>query len=302
MPTEQKTQLQRAADAFMLDKEVQGCTRLTLVWYQDYISRLVAWLTAQGITAAGGITLDLLRAYIVDVQGRGLAPKTIHHHAAAAKTFCKWLAAEGLVQSDPAERLPRPKVPKKVLPALTKDDTQKLLAACENERDRALLLFMLDTGARRARDGRGQHRGRGHQDRGGHNHQGQGAEGAGCLFGRAQSAGGPALSVDPRGYRGRCALVDIADLRRAADNLGGNASLAAHGRASRGPRPPPHGTQNLCHLESKGGHGCGACSRVLLGHSDLSAVQGYLALAREDLADAHREHGAVDKLLGKQRG
>jgi site-specific recombinase XerD len=41
---------------------------------------------------------------------------------------------------------------------------------------------------------------------------------------------------------------------------------------------------------------------ALLGHSDLSAVQGYLALAREDLADAHREHGAVDALLSKKRG
>jgi site-specific recombinase XerD len=150
MPTEQKTPLQQTADTFLLDKELQGCTRLTLTWYRDYVSRLVAWLQAHGVTAPAGITLDLLRAYMVDVQGRGLAPKTIHHHATAAKIFCKWLAAEGLVTSDPAERLPRPKVPKKVLPALTKDDVGKLLAACDCERDRALLLFMLDTGARRA--------------------------------------------------------------------------------------------------------------------------------------------------------
>ena len=301
MPTEQKTQLQRAADAFMLDKEVQGCTRLTLVWYQDYISRLVAWLTAQGITAAGGITLDLLRAYIVDVQGRGLAPKTIHHHAAAAKTFCKWLAAEGLVQSDPAERLPRPKVPKKVLPALTKDDTQKLLAACENERDRALLLFMLDTGARRA-------------------------ETVAVNIGDVDTKTGAVTITKGKGQKGRVVYLG-AHSRRAvlryllirgdtgADvplwtsqtsgerlTIWGVMLVLRRMGARAGVHVHPHMVRRTFAIWSLRAGMDVARVAALLGHSDLSAVQGYLALAREDLADAHREHGAVDKLLGKQRG
>jgi len=146
MPTNQ-TNLQQAAEVFCLDREGTGCTRFTLIWYRDYVGRLVTWLVAHDVTTPAGITLAALRVYFADVQGRGLAAKTVNHHAAAAKTFCKWLAAEGLAAADLAERFPRPKVPEKVLPALAPGDGKTLLDACEYERNTARLLFMLDTSA-----------------------------------------------------------------------------------------------------------------------------------------------------------
>jgi integrase/recombinase XerD len=37
--------------------------------------------------------------------------------------------------------------------------------------------------------------------------------------------------------------------------------------------------------------------RVIMGHSDLSVLQRYLALAGEDIERAHKAHSPVDKLL-----
>jgi site-specific recombinase XerD len=299
MPTDQKAQLQRAADAFLLDKEVQGCTRLTLVWYRDYIGRLLTWLAAHDVTTPAGITLDLLRAYMVDVQGRGLAAKTVHHHAAAAKTFCRWLAAEGLVTADPAERLPRPKVPKKVLPALAPGDVQKLLTACECERDTALLLFMLDTGARCA-------------------------ETVAVNIGDVDTKTGAVTIVKGKGQKGRVVFLG-ARSRRALlryllvrgdtgaaaalwisltsgerlttwgvtlilRRLGDRAGVHAH----------PHMLRRTFAIASLRAGMDVARVAALLGHSDLSAVQRYLAIADSDLADAHRAHGAVDSMLAKK--
>jgi hypothetical protein len=34
-----------------------------------------------------------------------------------------------------------------------------------------------------------------------------------------------------------------------------------------------------------------------MGHSDLTVLRRYLALVEQDLADAHRQHGAVDNML-----
>lgn len=301
MSTNQKTPLQRAADAFLLDKEVMGCTKATLTWYRDYIERLVTWLTAKGITAAAGITLDLLREYIAAVQGRGLAPKTVHHYATAAKIFCKWLAAEKLVDVDPGERLPRPKVPKKVLPALTKADANKLLDACEGERDKALLLFMLDTGARCA-------------------------ETVAVNLGDVDTRTGAVTIVQGKGQKGRMVYLG-AQSRRAVTrylltraDAGADAplwiSLTSGARLTHwgvtlilrrlsektGVKAHPHMLRRTFATWSLRAGMDVARLAALLGHSDLATVRKYLALADSDLADAHAQHGAVDAIFTAKKG
>lgn len=303
MPTDSKTELQRAADVFLLDKEVQGCTRLTVVWYRDYVSRIVAWLTSQGIASPESITLDHLRAYMVYVQGRGLGPKTIHHHATAAKVFTKWLMVEGLTSTDPGARLPRPKVPKQVLPALTKDDVKKLLAACEYERDKALLLFMLDTGARCA-------------------------ETAAVNVGDVDTRTGAVTITQGKGQKGRTVFIGP-QTRRALtrylltrDDLSDEAPLWTSRRPGfvgdrlthwgvmlairhigelAGVHVHPHKLRRTMAVWSLRAGMDIARLAALLGHSDLHTIHKYLALVDDDLRDAHREHGPVDALLRGDR-
>lgn len=301
MSTDQETPLERAAHAFLLDREVMGCTASTLAYYRDYIGRLIAWLSAHGVTAATGITLDLLRAYIADAQGRGLAPKTVHHHASVARTFCKWLTAEGLTPTDVAERLPRPKVPKKVLPALTKDDAKKLLDVCDCDRDKALLLFMLDTGARRA-------------------------ETVAVNVGDVDTRTGAVTIAQGKGQKGRVVYLGVQSRRALTRYLldrndGPDAPLwtsQKHGcdgerltswgvtlilkrlgeRA--GVHVHPHMLRRTFAIWSLRAGMDVARLAALLGHSDLATVRKYLAIEGADLADAHAQHGAVDTLLSKK--
>lgn len=292
------TELHRAADVFMLDKQVNGCTRYTLIWYRTYVGRLVTWLTEHGVTTPGAITLDDLRAYMADVQGHGWAPKTVHHHAAAAKIFCKWLTAEGLTPTDPAARLPRPKVPRKVLPALSKDDVRRLLAECDHERDRALLLFMLDTGARRT-------------------------ETIGVNVGDVDLRTGAVTIAQGKGQKGRLVflgpqtrravarylltLTDSGDGAPLWVSLNTGERLTAWGIAMMlrnlsdrtGVHVTPHMIRRTFAIWSLRAGMDVARLAALLGHSDLGTVRKYLALVPDDLADAHRDHGPVDALLTK---
>ena len=299
MPSNQTTSLQRAAEAFYLDREAQHLTPATLLWYRRYVGALVDWMQAHDVTTAAGITLDLLRTYIVELQAKDLAPKTVHHHASAAKVFCRFLADEGLLSDNPAQRLKRPKLSKQVLPALTQEDVWALLDACECERDKALLLFMLDTGARCA-------------------------ETVAVNVGDVDTKTGAVTIAKGKGQKGRVVFLGVRarkaliryllnreDLRddaplwvsfntgerlttwgvnQALERIGGLADVHVH----------PHKLRRSCAIWSLRAGMDIARLALLLGHSDLQTVRKYLAIVESDLADAHREHGAVDSILDKK--
>lgn len=303
MPTDQTTsQLQRAIEGFLLDREAQGCTPATLLWYRRYLAVLVSWLAEQQVNTMAGITATLLRSYIVDVQGRGLAPKTVHHHASAAKVFCNWLAAEGLIAEDanPARRVRMPKVPRQVLPALTADEVRKLLDAADNQRDKALLLFMLDTGARCA-------------------------ETVAVNIGDVDTRTGAVTITKGKMQKGRVVFLGV-NARRVLlrylltrDDLGPDRPLwvsSTNGERlttwginqilerlgdMAGVHVHPHKLRRSCAIASLRAGMDIARLAALLGHADLQTVRRYLAIVQADLADAHREHGAVDSLLSKKR-
>ena len=85
--TETPSPLDLAAESFYLSREAMRCTEATLIWYHKYVGALVEHLTGLGINDVMGITPDHLRVFLVQLQRRGLADRTIHHHASAAKAF-----------------------------------------------------------------------------------------------------------------------------------------------------------------------------------------------------------------------
>ena len=72
-----------------------------------------------------------IRRYVASLQQRGLADKTVTEEVKTIKTFCRFLVEEGYLEEDPSERIPVPKVGRRLPQALTKEEIRKLFRAME---------------------------------------------------------------------------------------------------------------------------------------------------------------------------
>lgn len=79
---------------------------------------------------------------------RTLKDVTAKNHTVDIKTFLRFCVDESLITESPADRVKLPKVVERLPQVLTADETRRLYKACETDRDKALFLVMLDTGAR----------------------------------------------------------------------------------------------------------------------------------------------------------
>lgn len=290
------SQLVRAVQTFYLDREAARCSAATLTWYRKYVGALLDWLTAHDVTQPQAITTELLRAYLVDLQGRDLAPRTIHHHASAARAFLRFLAAEGILTANPMQRVKMPKLPQTILDAFTAADVQAMLDACETERDRAIVLCLLDTGCRAAEFvalnvGDIDHKTGSVQVRSGKGEKGRvvfiGVRAQKAvlryLLTRTPTADAPLWVSEHTGER-----LTHWGLRLALRRIGERASVTG---------VAPHRFRRTFALWSlRAGMNIYALQK-LMGHADLSVLRRYLALAETDLQAAHKAHGAVDRLL-----
>jgi site-specific recombinase XerD len=150
MAQEQASGIQLYAESFWLDRQAIGRSVHTLYFYRRYVQAFVDWLAGRGVTDVRKITSDHLRIWFIELKERGLAKRTIRHHAAAASIFLNYTVNEGWLdeKANPFRKVKMPDLPEDILPAFTKEEVKKLLDAVDNDRDRAIILFLLDTGVR----------------------------------------------------------------------------------------------------------------------------------------------------------
>ena len=135
-------------DAFMIAQQAARHSPATLEFYRKRLPRFLTFLAERGIMDPDQITATHCRAFIVSLQDAGLSDNYVHQHAQILKTFCRFLEAEGLAAQNVFERVKMPKVADRILPAFTPEDVKALLSACTSARDRAIVLCLLDSGAR----------------------------------------------------------------------------------------------------------------------------------------------------------
>jgi site-specific recombinase XerD len=142
--------LSEAVDALCIATRAEGRSPRTVQAYREKLGHLVRFLGDPPIEA---VTVDDLRHFLAAQHERGLSPFTVRTRTRAIKRLFNFLVAEGAIVDNPAERVkvPQPKhgEPKGIQWA----DFLALLETTEagsvlDLRDRALILFLFDTGCR----------------------------------------------------------------------------------------------------------------------------------------------------------
>lgn len=285
---------------------VAGRSPRTVRWYGDLLEEFVRFVERDG----GPASLDDLRPAVVRrwllaaqaSRSVPLAPASLAGRVRTVRAFGSWVTREFELPASPLAGLPVPRVPQVLVASLREDDLRALLRATDTsahpERDRAIVLLLLDTGLRLA-------------------------EAAGLRVGDVDLAEGRATVMGkgarqrmvPIGRRTRQALRRIlaprggvevgAPLFLASD--GG--ALTAHGvqqvfrrlarRERLSVRCSPHVLRHTFARSFLRNGGDVFSLQRILGHSprSLQVTRRYLDLDDDDLRAVHRSVSPVDRLL-----
>ncbi len=132
-----------AVALFLLDCEARRLAPSTITWYRYKLNRFATWLADQHIATIDAVDALAMRRYLAT-----LTDTTIQHQHNCGRTlrrFFSFLVAESIIDQAPA--VAQPKLPKIILPALTDAQVRAVLSVCD-ERDRAIVLTILDSGVR----------------------------------------------------------------------------------------------------------------------------------------------------------
>lgn len=316
------TDLRRAIEHWLADGKAQGWSRRTLGDCRHNIGRLLWWLEHEEEvpTTLSAVTPTRLRAFLAYAREarpegrwgsqapsarREARPATVLTYYRDLRRFINFCLAEGLLDESPLRNVKPPRVPADQVQPLAADQVQALVDVARRtrtpERDVALILLLVDTGLRVS-------------------------ELCGLTVGDVDRGSGE-LSVVGKGNKRRRVYMGLAarrtlwryletDRRQAvgAEPLfiasGGTkagAGLTTSGvhqiikKAGRaagivGARCSPHTLRHTFAVNFLRGGGNLFELQQLMGHTDLSILRRYVALAEADLAQAHRTASPADRM------
>lgn len=128
----------------------------TIAAYRNDLNQFRAFLQSEGLgDGLGDLSQEQIVRYVEHLRnGQKYKDATVARKVAAVKSFYGFLAAEGLIDSDPTEQLKSPQVGKTLPRALTVAEVDELLEqparrnTPEARRDKAMLELLYATGLR----------------------------------------------------------------------------------------------------------------------------------------------------------
>ncbi len=153
---EEHTPLGETAKSFMRYLRASNRSAKTQVNYGEAIRQFTLYLKEkQRPLDATQVRRHDIEDFIDTLFQRGLKPATAATRYRGLHAFFKWLTEEGEVSETPMLKTRAPKIPETPPPVLREEQIRKVLATCasgtsfRDRRDHALLLLLVDTGARR---------------------------------------------------------------------------------------------------------------------------------------------------------
>ena len=165
---EQTNQLNRLLEGYRLSAQSEGKSPNTIAIVEASVRYLEEFLADNNLsTNAPRTGVEELRRFIVYLRERPrfahhpftrpqtgkLSGHTINGYMRALQSFWAWLVREDLVDDNPFERIKIPKAPKKVIPVFTGEQLSRLFSVIDvtsecGQRDYTIIVTLLDTGIR----------------------------------------------------------------------------------------------------------------------------------------------------------
>lgn len=319
--------LSRAIEGFLLDKQIQGASPYTIRNYKLSLHRFATFLKVDFPILS--IETSQARAYIHHFQTTQLipagiaprpaklpSPKTVLNEYTALASFWSWAVAEHYTEYHIIQPIKPPRPSEPNIEPLTQADFQALIKATDHTaswkakprtrstrpeilrlRDRALLLFLLDTGVRAAELCRLRVADLDLKN------------GSATITGKSRlNSGQGKVRVVHFGRNTRKVLWEYLIIREAGPGdpvfatIGGSFLDRRHlGRhikrlASRAnlKNINPHRFRHTFAINYLRNGGDIYTLQSILGHTSLDMVRRYLRIAEADCADAHRRASPVD--------
>ncbi len=296
--------LDEAVEMFILDGKARRLSPFTLGIYREKLAHFITWAKSQNIENLAQVDARALRLYLVHLEETGHNPGGQHTHARILRAWLNFLEAEGIIGESPMHRVKMPKLPKPIPDVLTRAEVRALLDATQNSRDKAIVLALLDTGARVSEfvalnvgdlDTSGAVK----------IHHGKGDKARTVYLGyKALKALRRWLMEREDAYTSESPLWTSLHYPERGTRLTPNAVrliLVRLGqRAKLKRRVSPHMFRRTFALWClRDGMDIYTLAH-LMGHSDIATLRHYLAIAEMDTANAHRRHGPVNGWLFKE--
>ena len=130
-----------------------GHSANTVAAYLRDVTRLGEFALAKGVGEPSGLTGAQLREHVFLLNDMGLSPASIRRDISAIRTYFGFLVGEGLVRTDPSERLESPQRWRTLPETLSVPEVEALLASPPTDdrmawRDKALLELAYGGGLR----------------------------------------------------------------------------------------------------------------------------------------------------------
>jgi integrase/recombinase XerD len=147
--------LSTAIESFLVDRKASGLSVHTIKFYRQNLQPFHTYCNDNAVKLVQDITPDLLRHYFLKLAETH-KPGGVHGHYRTLRALFRWLNNEEIMPPtwrNPMLKVKPPKVNLEPLEPVSLEDVRALIATCTHgdfsgERDRAVLLFLLDTGAR----------------------------------------------------------------------------------------------------------------------------------------------------------
>jgi len=143
------------ANAFYQAKKVEGVSPYTLIFYKQQLEHFLKFCHGQVIDNFSQLSPTIIREYLLWLEEGGHNPGGQHAAYRVLKTFLRWYENEVEPENwhNPISKVKAPKLAEEPLSPVALADVQAMVKSCKSGifldvRDKAMLLVLLDTGAR----------------------------------------------------------------------------------------------------------------------------------------------------------